>query len=149
MKIIPLDYLNRLLLRGIFAFILVSSTSVSANHLVFEKTVEMGCFPTLMQKPPCPVPTGIDSTLVAAHPAGKLGIRIFDNDAARFDFKIKGLRRNMVITAWFVHFRPDLGPTHPIFEPAGPGLPPIAYADTPVSANLGPVFRRPFALRRT
>ena len=39
----------------------------------------------------------------------------------------------MVVIAWLVHFRPDLGPNHPIFEPAGPGLPPIAFAGSPVA----------------
>ena len=109
------------------------ATITSASEVVFETTVALGCFPTLMQPPPCPVPVGADDSIVASNPSGELGIRVLDNDYTLLDFNLQGLKDTMVVTAWFVHFRPDLGPTDPIFEPVSPGLPPVAFMDTPVA----------------
>ena len=113
--------------------VLLASRPATASEVVFETTLNMGCFPTLMQPPPCPVPVGADDSIVGTSPSGQLGIKVLENDYTILDFDMHGLKDTMVVTAWFVHFRPDLGPTNPIFEPVSPGLPPVAFMDTPAA----------------
>ena len=111
-----------------------ASAAAWAREPVFSTTLTMFCFPpTTMTLPPCNVPTGLDPALVAPAPAGELEIEVFADDTANLAVSLSGLSPAQTLTAWFVHFPPNQPPPHPIFAPAGPGLPPIAFADSPVA----------------
>ena len=105
-----------------------------SNRIVLDETIDMECFPpTPVQPPPCPVPVGIDPDIVAPNPSGQLRIRVRENDTARISIRLSGMSPQQVATAFFVHFPPNQPPPHPIFAPIGPGLPPVAFMDTPVA----------------
>lgn len=127
----------------LFAVILVlsagqavlASEGESENGVIFDTTLEMRCFPPTdpLNTPPCPVPDGIDPALIAPNPNGQLRIQVRDNDSAVFTVDLEGLANRMVLTAWFVHFPPNVAPPHPIFAPIGPGLPSVAHMDSPMT----------------
>ena len=107
----------------------------SDSAIVLNTTLDMLCFPPTSPEntPPCPVPIGLDPSLIATDPGGELHIRVRENDSATFTINLDGLQKDMVVTAWFVHFPPNQPPPHPIFAPIGPGLPSIAYSDSPLA----------------
>lgn len=107
----------------------------SESAVVLEATLNMLCFPPNdpQNTPPCPVPIGLDPSLIAPDPTGKLHLRVRENDTAVFTMNLGGLQEDMVVTAWFVHFPPNIPPPHPIFAPIGPGLPSVAHADSPLT----------------
>lgn len=111
------------------------SKSESKRRIVFETTLDMLCFPPTnpLNTPPCPVPDGIDPSLIAPDPLGQLHIKVRDNDTAIFTVELAGLAKKMVLTAWFVHYPPNQPPPHPIFAPIGPDLPSVAHMDSPMT----------------
>ena len=121
--------------------VLVLSFAISANAttedsetIVLDETVEMVCFPpAAMILPPCPVPVGADPTIVAPNPAGTMRIRVREDDTALVTIRLDGMAPTQTLTAWFVHFPPGAPTPDPIFDPIGPGLPPIAFMDTPLA----------------
>jgi hypothetical protein len=113
-----------------------ASESDSKPAIVLDTTLDMLCFPPNdpQNTPPCPVPVGIDPSLIAPDPSGRLHIRVSDNDTAIFTVNLEGLSQDMVITAWFVHYPPNQPPPpDSIFAPIGPGLPAIAHMDSPMT----------------
>ena len=113
---------------------LLVGNAEAGGRVVLDETVDMVCFPpTAMQPPPCPVPVGIDPDLVAPNPAGQMRIRVWENDTTRISIRLTGMSPHQVATAFFVHFPPNQPPPDPIFAPTGPGLPPVAFMDTPVA----------------
>ena len=125
----------------ILVLLLAALTSpANASSIVLNETVEMVCFPPAAgQLPPCPVPTGLDPSLIAPNPSGTMRILTTSNDRAAISIRLSGLSPDQKITAWFVHFPPGQPTPDPIFEPIGPGLPPIAHMDSPV-ANTHAAF---------
>ena len=109
----------------------------SETSVVLDTTLSMLCFPPTnpVNTPPCPVPIGLDPSLIAPDPNGQLQIKVRDDDTATFSMKLSGLQKGMVLTTWFVHFPPNQPPPHPIFAPIGPGLPSVALADSPMTAT--------------
>jgi len=107
------------------------------TSVVLDTTLNMLCFPPTnpANTPPCPVPIGLDPSLIASDPNGQLHIKVRDDDTATFSMKLSGLQKGMVVTTWFVHFPPNQPPPHPIFAPIGPGLPSVALADSPMTAT--------------
>ena len=105
--------------------------------VVLETTLNMLCFPpnNPQNTPPCPVPVGLDPSLVASSPTGKMKIEVRADDTATFTAKLDGLQKAMVVTAWFVHFPPNQPQPNPIFAPIGPGLPAVALIDSPLAAT--------------
>ena len=119
---------------------LEARTGATSPVIVLDEIVDMVCFPPpAMIPPPCPVPIGTDPDLVAPDPAGRMRILVTDDDQTFLSFRLAGLSPAQVITAWFVHFPPGQAPPHPVFAPIGPGLPPVAFIDSPV-AHTGARF---------
>ncbi len=118
----------------------VLALPASAGTIVVNEQVQMVCFPpNAGQAPPCPVPVGVDPALVAPNPAGTLRILTTSNNRAALSIRLSGLAPGQVVTAWFVHFPPGQPAPDPIFEPIGPGQPPIALMNSPV-ANTHAAF---------
>ncbi len=90
--------------------------------------------PGIGSAPPCLLPTGIDPSLVAPAPAGSAAYQVLGNGTHRFVIDLEGLDPDLVVTAWVSYFFPG-GPVapHPIFDPIGPGLPPIAGVSAPLA----------------
>lgn len=107
------------------------------SSVVLDTTLNMLCFPPTnpANTPPCPVPVGLDPSLIAPDPNGQLHIKVRDDDTATFSVNLSGLQKGMVVTTWFVHFPPNQPPPHPVFAPIGPGLPSVALADSPMTAT--------------
>jgi len=114
-----------------------SDAERSDSSVVLKANLSMRCFPpnNPANTPPCPVPAGLDSSLIAPDPSGQLHIKVRENDTATFTLKLDGLKKGMVVTSWFVHFPPTQPAPHPIFAPTGPGLPSVALADSPLAAT--------------
>lgn len=111
-----------------------AQADASSPIIVLDEIVDMVCFPPpAMIPPPCPVPIGTDPDLVAPNPAGQMRILVTDDDQTLLSIRLAGLSEAQVVTAWFVHYPPNQPPPHPIFAPIGPGLPPVAFIDTPVA----------------
>ncbi len=107
---------------------------LGASSIVVNETVGMVCFPpNAGQLPPCPVPVGIDPALVAPNPVGTLRILTTSNNKAAISIRLSGMSPDMVVTAWFVHFPAGQPTPDPIFDPIGPGQPPIAMMNSPVA----------------
>ncbi len=109
------------------------------SPVTLDATVEMICPPPgAGLTPPCTLPVGIDPDLVAPDPSGELRVLAFADDSALAWIKLDGLSRDLVVTAWLVYVPPGAPPPAPIFEPIGPGLPPVAAP----SAPLAPTYAR-------
>lgn len=109
----------------------------SGSSVVLNVNLSMRCFPpnNPANTPPCPVPIGLDSSLIAPDPSGLLHIKVRENDTATFSMELNGLQKGMVVTTWFVHFPPTQAPPHSIFAPIELGLPSVALADSPMAAT--------------
>lgn len=107
-----------------------------------KATINMTCFPPpapggepgIGPPPPCLLPLNLDPSLVAPAPQGRAKYQQLGDGTHRFKINLEGLRDDLVITAWISYFFPG-GPEapHPIFEPIGPGLPPIAGVSAPLA----------------
>ena len=135
---------GRLLKASLAVVLLAAGQFAMASHdedddddaiVVLEASLNMLCFPPNdpLNTPPCPVPVGLDPSLIAPDPVGKLNIEVRDDDTATFNMKLNGLQQGMVATAWFVHNVPNQPPSNPIFAPIGAGLPAIAHNDSPLA----------------
>lgn len=108
-----------------------------------NSSIDMTCYPPppppggepgIGSAPPCLVPTGIDPSLVAPAPSGSATYKVLGNGTHKFTLDLEGLDPDLVVTAWVSYYFPG-GPTapHPIFDPIGPGLPPIAGVSAPLA----------------
>ncbi|MFK7848309.1 MAG: T9SS type A sorting domain-containing protein [Rhodothermales bacterium] len=107
-----------------------------------NSTIDMTCFPPpnpggepgIGSAPPCLLPTNLDPSVVAPDPSGQLALKEMPNGETKITIDLEGLDEDMVITAWTSYFFPG-GPVapHPIFDPIGPGLPPIAGVSAPMA----------------
>lgn len=106
-------------------------------------TIPMTCFPPppapgsepgIGPPPPCLLPTDLSPDLVAPNPSGSANINQLGNGTTQIKIDLDGLDPDLVITAWISYFFPG-GPVapHPIFDPIGPGLPPIAGVSAPLA----------------
>ncbi len=122
-----------------------SSNDVETEHelKLFNQQVDMTCFPPppapggepgIGSLPPCLLPTNLDPSFVSPNPSGVAKVRTTGNGNTKFVIHLKGLDPNLVVTAWVSYFFPG-GPVapHPIFDPIGPGLPPIAGVSAPLA----------------
>lgn len=114
-----------------------NDTEDSGSSVVLNVDLSMRCFPpnNPANTPPCPVPIGLDSSLIAPDPSGLLRIKVRENDTSTFSMELNGLQKGMVVTTWFIHFPPNQAPPHPIFAPIEAGLPSVALADSPMAAT--------------
>jgi len=83
--------------------------------------------------PPCILPVGLDPRFVSPNPSGQAHLRVRDNDTARVQIQLDGLADDLVLTAWIAYFQPPGPVPHPIFAPAGAGLPPVAWVSAPLA----------------
>ncbi|MEM8484911.1 MAG: T9SS type A sorting domain-containing protein [Bacteroidota bacterium] len=143
-----------LALSAICLFLLIGFTDpVLAQSAAFElrspapntagNRIDMTCFPPppppggepgIGPPPPCLLPTDLDPDLVAPNPSGFAKYQALSNGKHRIVINLEGLDPDLVLTAWVSYFFPG-GPVapHPIFDPIGPGLPPIAGVSAPVA----------------
>ncbi len=92
--------------------------------------------PGIGPPPPCLLPTDLDPDLIAPNPSGFAKYQALPNGKHRIVINLEGLDPGLVLTAWVSYYFPG-GPVapHPIFDPIGPGLPPIAGVSAPLAAT--------------
>lgn len=118
----------------VLLLLMTQPLAAGALHVAFEATVPMSCFPPPNgPEPPCPLPVGLDPALTPDNPTGSVRVRSFANGWSSTRIKLTGIPEDLRVTAWIVFFPPNVPPPHPIFGPAGPGLPPIALPNSPLA----------------
>ena len=129
--------------RCIFSAVLLTlCTVVTTNAQQVNAIIDMTCFPPpnpggepgIGPPPPCLLPTNLPAEFVSPNPSGTLHIKEKGNGEYSFSMDLEGLEPDLVVTAWVSYFFPG-GPVapHPIFDPIGEGLPPIAGVSAPLA----------------
>jgi hypothetical protein len=83
--------------------------------------------------PPCVLPDDLDPQFVSPNPSGQAHLVVHDDDTAQINIQLEGLADDLVLTAWVAYFQPPGPIPHPIFEPHGEGLPPLASVAVPMA----------------
>ena len=141
MKKSPLD--RGLGFVAVLVFLAWIPLTLHAQNGPVNTFIDMTCFPPppapgeepgIGPPPPCLLPAGLPDEFVSPDPSGSVHIEENGSGEFTFDIDLEGLEPDLVVTAWISYFFPG-GPVapHPIFDPIGEGLPPIAGVSAPLA----------------
>lgn len=118
-----------------YATVVVAQTS-TIGMTCFPPPPAPGDEPGIGPAPPCLLPSGLDLSLSAPNATGSAIVQPLGNGTTKFTIDLAGLEPGLIITAWISYYFPG-GPVapHPIFDPIGPGLPPIAGVSAPLTST--------------